>query len=915
MKKAGKLPFYGSVPVILAQTKNPTMLRLLFLTLISATILIHCTPKKSPIALTDLRTEHMEEPLGLDTDHPRFSWRIAAGDQPVKHQQEFHMYVDVDSAAVADGKGSLWEKHSVSDSMLLTYDGKPLQEHTKYYWGVQITADDGRQSDITVSSFETGLMATSDWKGTWITDVEDMDLKPAPYFRKEFAPEKKVVKARAYITAAGLYELYLNGQKVDDHWLNPIYTRFDRRNLYVTHDITPFFQEGEVAIGVLLGNGWYNHQSTAVWNFHEAGWRNRPRFLMDLKVWYADGTTEELGTDDTWKTALGPVVFNSIYTAEHYDARLELPGWNTAGFDDSQWKNALETKAPSEQITAQSLPAITGKKLPFASMDKRSDQRYIFNLGRNISGVTELALKGEKGTEIRVTHAEQLDSLGNLDLSNIIVHYRPKDSLDPFQTDIYTLKGGTEEMFRPRFNYKGFQYVEVESSKPIDLSLEDITAHFIHSDVKPIGKIHTSNETINKIWEATNASYLSNLVGYPTDCPQREKNGWTGDAHINIETGLYNFDALGVYEKWMDDHRDEQQENGVLPSIIPTWGGWGYDWGNGPDWTSTIAIIPWELYQFYGDDRALHEMYGPLKKYVDHITSLSYEGGLTDWGLGDWVPVKSVTPKEFTSSIYYYVDATILAKTAQHFGKEEDYQQYATLAENIKNAINTKYLNPETGLYGSGFQTELSAPLYWGIVPDSLKQKVADQLAKEVKKTNHIDVGLLGTKTILGALSQNGHADLAYMLASQETYPSWGWWIKNGATTLYENWDIDASSDLSRNHIMFGAISAWFYKGIGGILPNEDSPGFKDFTLKPNFVEGLTDFEAEFQSRYGLIVSQWERKGEQLAYSCTIPPNSTATVVLHGKHISMNGESMEPTQEGAYEIPLTAGDYSFLITE
>ena len=337
--------------------------------------------------------------------------------------------------------------------------------------------------------------------------------------------------------------------------------------------------------------------------------------------------------------------------------------------------------------------------------------------------------------------------------------------------------------------------MEVKSDRPIDLSLENMAAYFVHSDVKPVGRIHTSNETINKIWEATNASYLSNLVGYPTDCPQREKNGWTGDAHINIETGLYNFDAIRVYEKWMDDHKDEQQENGVLPSIIPTWGGWGYDWGNGPDWTSTIAIIPWELYQFYGDDRALYKMYRPLKKYVDYITSISYGGGLTDWGLGDWVPVKSITPKEFTSSIYYYVDATILAKTAKHFGKEVDYQKYSQLAKNIRMAINTKYLNPATGIYGNGFQTELSAPLYWGVVPDSLKQKVAGNLAKEVKKTNHIDVGLLGTKTILGALSQNGHANLAFLVASQETYPSWGWWIKNGATTLYENWNIEASPE------------------------------------------------------------------------------------------------------------------------
>ncbi|RIV71170.1 alpha-L-rhamnosidase [Flagellimonas aequoris] len=888
------------------------MFRLIYLCILGAIFLNSCSPDRDSITTTDLRVEHVDAPLGLDTPEPRFSWRVDSR-KSVREQRGYHISVDTDSMAVAKGKGIYWNEQRESDTTLLVYDGKPLQPFTKYYWGVQVSSDDDSVSGVSVSSFETGTMDVTNWEGSWITDVEDVDLKPAPYFRREFIPKKRVVKARAYVTAAGLYELYMNGQKVGNHWLEPIYTRFDRRNLYVTHDVTAFFKEDKVAIGVLLGNGWYNHQSTAVWNFHQAGWRNRPRFLMNIRIWYADGTNEVFGTDGSWKTKLSPVVFNSIYTAEHYDARLEIEGWNQSGYDAAGWNSALEVKAPSGKITAEVMPPITGEKMEFVKMEKRSNRHYIFDLGRNIAGVTELRIKGEKGTRIKVTHAEQLDSLGNLDLSNIIVHYRPKDTLDPFQTDIYTLKGGEEEIFRPRFNYKGFQYVAVKSDRPINMELENIAAYFMHSDVEPIGKIHTSNETINKIWEATNASYLSNLFGYPTDCPQREKNGWTGDAHINIETGLYNYDAISVYEKWMDDHRDEQQANGVLPSIIPTWGGWGYDWGNGPDWTSTIAIIPWELYQFYGDDHALEKMYDPLKKYVDHITSISYDGGLTDWGLGDWVPVKSVTPKEFTSSIYYYVDATILAKAAQHFGKEKDHETYTQLAKNIKNAINTKYLNTETGLYGDGFQTELSAPLYWGIVPDSLIQKVADNLAKEVQKTNHIDVGLLGTKTILGALSQNGYADLAFLVASQETYPSWGWWIQNGATTLYENWDIDASSDLSRNHIMFGAISAWFYKGIGGILPDESSPGFKKIILKPNFVNGLTHFEAEFRSRYGLIVSKWEKVGNLVTYHCEVPSNSSAKLYLQGDKIQLNSKEISTMEVKTNGIDLTAGSYTFSI--
>ncbi|MGS2739442.1 family 78 glycoside hydrolase catalytic domain [Sinomicrobium sp. M5D2P17] len=879
-------------------------------------LLLSCE-QRGPVNLVRLRTEHLSAPLGIDNPNPRFTWQIDPN-RPLVSQKSYSIYVDTDSAAVANRKGSLWKTSGQSSEIHAVYDGKPLEPFTKYYWGVEITDTTGTPGNLSVSAFETGMMKTSSWEGKWIADTDDISLKPAPYFRKEFTPEKKVVKAKAYITAAGLYELYINGNKIGDHLLDPIYTRFDKRNLYVTYDVTPYFLDKKVAVGVLLGNGWYNHQSTAVWDFHKAGWRSRPRFCLNIRLTYEDGKTETLVTDPSWKTSLSPVIFNSIYTAEHYDARREQPGWNTPGFDDASWKSAITATPPSDKITAQALPPIRNtEEITPVSVNKLSDKQYIFDLGRNISGVTRIKVKGDEGTKLWVTHAEQLDSTGHIDLSNIDVHYRPKDTLDPFQTDIYYLNGKGEETFMPKFNYKGFQYIEVKSDKPITLDETSVTGIFMHTDVKPAGEIDASNALIPKIWQAANTSYLSNLFGYPTDCPQREKNGWTGDAHINIETGLYNFNAITVYEKWMADHRDEQQSNGVLPSIIPTWGGWGYDWGNGPDWTSTIAIIPWELYRFYGDDKILRDMYEPMKRYVDHITEISYENGLTDWGLGDWVPVKSVTPKELTSSIYYFVDATILAKAAKHFGKEEDHKTYAQLADNIKKAINDKYLDRKTGIYGNGYQTELSAPLYWGVVPEDLRQKVADRLAEAVRRSdNHIDVGLLGTRTILGALSRNGYADLAYTVATQDTYPSWGWWIKNGATTLYENWDIEASSDISRNHIMFGAVSGWFYSGLGGILPDEEKPGFRNTILKPNFVKDLSGFKAKHQGPYGDIVSSWNRQGREIRYTCSIPPGSTAVLYLKGQTVrEKSKEENIPPHEDGFTISLKPGNYEFIIDE
>jgi len=891
-------------------------MRNLFLLLLLFVFTVSCSEKK-PFLVVDLQVEHLKAPLGIDNPNPRFSWKL--DQNTFTTQKSFRIYVAEDSVSVLKRQGTLWNMEGMTNEAFLVYAGKELQPFTKYYWGVEITDVNKVKSEMTISHFETGMMHTANWKGQWITDTTDIHLKPAPYFRKEIHPTKKVTSARAYISAAGLYEFYINGKKIGNHRLDPVYTRFDKRNLYVTYDVTNDFQQENIALGVLLGNGWYNHQSTAVWRFHEAGWRARPRFCLNVRVTYDDGSTETYATDETWKTNLSPVVFNSIYTAEHYNAQNEQPGWNTAGYNDTSWKNAIMVNAPSQNITAQALPPIRDvETLPFVSVNKLNDRHYVFDFGRNISGVTELKVQGAENTNIFVIHAEQLNKDGSTDLSNIDVHYRPTDTLDPFQTDIYTLKGTGTETLRPKFNYKGFQYVEVKSDKPIEIGPEGITAKFMHTDVMPAGEIQSSNEVLNRIWAAANASYLSNLFGYPTDCPQREKNGWTGDAHINIETGLYNFDTFSVYEKWMADHRDEQQENGVLPSIIPTWGGWGYDWGNGPDWTSTVAIIPWELYQFYGDDKVLKDMYDPIKKYVDHITSISDDDGLTDWGLGDWVPVKSKTPKEFTSSIYYYTDVLILSKAAKHLKREADFEKYSTLATRIKNSINKKYFNPETDLYGEGFQTELSAALFWGIVPDESRQQVADNLAKRVREDGkHIDVGLLGTRTILEALSDNGHADLAYEVASQTTFPSWGWWIQNGATTLYENWDIDASSDISRNHIMFGALSGWLYRGLGGIAPDENAPGFKNILLKPNFVEDLDVFKATHDGPNGKIVSKWTRNGKTITYTCEVPPNSTAALSLKGGEIAqLKGDKpVSGTSENQRQLLiLNPGVYEFAIT-
>lgn len=831
------------------------------------------------VRLNGLQSDHLETPIGVDNPTPRLSWRMDDSRQGAK-QTSYRVLVDKDSMKVVNGKADIWDTGKINTGdMLITYAGKQLEPFTKYYWKVIGGDLEYKEVFSPVSSFETGMMDIKNWQGSWIGDGQDVNYEPAPYFRKKFTTGKKIKSARAYIAVGGLYELYINGEKIGNHRLDPLYTRFDRRNLYVTYDVTGQLRNGDNAIGVLLGNGWYNHQSKAVWDFDRAPWRNRPAFCLDLRITYSDGSVETIPTDLSWKTSSGALVFNSIYTGEHYDARLEQKGWNTPDFDDSKWRGVGLRGVPSQNVVAQQVRPIRNVlTIPAKSVNKINDKTYVFDFGQNMAGVTNIKVSGEEGTEVRIMHGERLFDNGCIDMSNIDVYYRGDKEKDPFQTDILVLSGGEDE-FMAKFNYKGFRYVEVTSDKPIELNQNSLTAFFMHSDVPASGEIKTSSELVNKLWWATNNAYLSNLMGYPTDCPQREKNGWTGDGHFAIETALYNFDGITVYEKWLADHRDEQQPNGVLPDIIPT-GGWGYGTDNGLDWTSTIAIIPWNLYMFYGDSKPLADCYENIKRYVDYVDRTS-PNHLTSWGRGDWVPVKSRSNKEFTSSVYFYVDTKILATAAKLFNKQDDYTYYTALAEKIKEAVNNKYLNKETGIYAGGSQTELSVPLQWKIVPEDMIAKVAKNLAKKVEEAGfHLDVGVLGAKAILNALSENGYPETAYKVAAQDTYPSWGWWIVNGATTLLENWDLKAERDISDNHMMFGEIGGWFYKGLGGIFPDPELPGFKHIILRPNFVKELKYFEAKHDSPYGQIISKWEWNRKKINYEVVVPANSTATLYL-----------------------------------
>lgn len=822
----------------------------------------------------NLKVNHLVSPVGVDDAAPRLQWRLTD-----IAPASVRLTVGTDSAAVARGEGDMWQTDRPDYATnSITYAGKPLQPATVYYWQVAVTYADGSVSRSDVGRFETGLMGR--WRANWISDHRDRDYHGAPYFRKDFMVDGRVKSARLYVAAGGLSVVTLNGQRVGDRVLDPVYSRYDRRNYYASYDVTSLLRQGENVAGVVLGNGWYNHQALGVWDFHNAPWRNRPAFCLELRIDYTDGTTETVVTDLSWRAnADMGLTYNNIYTGEHYDFNRADRGWNLPGYDASNWSGVRLRSAPSGEVTSQQMEPIRRvARIEAVDFRQLNDSTYLYDFGRNMAGIAEVDVTGAKGTRLALAHGERLHPDGTLDQSNIDVYYRGDRTTEPFQTDILVLDGERDH-FMPEFSYKGFRYVQVTAFGPVKLDRSSVTAHEVHSDVASRGSITSSNPILDGTVRAARNAYISNLMGYPTDCPQREKNGWTGDGHLAIETALYNYDGLTVYEKWLTDHRDEQQPNGVLPDIIPT-GGWGYGTDNGLDWTSTIAIIPWNLYLFYGDERALRDCYDNIRRYVDYVDANS-PTHLSSWGRGDWVPVSTGSNKELMSSIYFYIDADILARAAALFGREDDRERYSRLASDIRDAINAKFLDREKGIYASGSQTEMSMPLMWGIVPEDMVGKVAANLADKVKATGyHLDTGVHGAKALLNALSENGYADAAYRVAVQDTYPSWGWWIVNGATSLLENWDLQATRDISDNHIMFGEIGAWPYKGLGGIFPDEANPGFKHIILRPNFTTGPDRFEARHESPYGEIVSSWTRKGRTVTYTAQIPANTTATLHL-----------------------------------
>jgi alpha-L-rhamnosidase len=866
--------------------------------ILSLSLLLTLTvPALASLSPDRLRCEYLDNPLGIDTAQPRLSW-VLESTQRAEKQTAYQILAATSEALLKSDRGDLWDTGKVASDQTLhvVYAGKALASSQRCYWKVRVWDKDGKVSAYSRPAYwEMGLLAAQDWQGQWIGRTTDTNSLPAPMLRRAFTLEGKIKQARAYICGLGYYELHLNGTKIGDHLLDPGYTRYDKRALYVTYDVTDALRRGKNAVGVILGNGWYNVQTRAVWDFHKAPWRAAPKLLMQLRVEYTDGRIETIGTASRWTTSAGPITFNSIYGGETYDARAEKPGWDTPDYDDSDWAMAQVVSAPGGKLSAQMMPPIKADQvIKPVKLTEPKPGVFLFDMGQNFAGFAELSLRGPAGTKVVMKYGERLAKDGMLDRADIQQHIVRVDTNQQYQTDTYLLDGSSRITHHAsRFTYHGFQYVEV-TGFPGKPTLDTLRGVFIHSAIPVAGEFECSNPLLNRIWDAGRWSYLSNLQGIPTDCPHREKNGWTGDAHLAAEQGLFNYGPAAVYAKWINDLGDEQRPTGELPGIVPT-SGWGYKWGNGPAWDSAFLLIPFYLYEYCGDTKVLCDHYDGMKRYVDYLSSKA-TNGIVDIGLNDWAPFKTATPADITSTAYYYRDAQIVALTAGLMGNDAEARKYTDLAAGIKQAFNGKFYHADTALYGNGSQTALSCALYQGLVEPANKARVLNNLVAAVDKANgHIDTGILGTKYLLNALLENGRADVAYRIVSQKDLPSWGWWLEQGATTLWENWN----GAESRNHIMFGDISAWFYKALAGINPDPAMPAFKHFIIKPNIVGGLTSAQASYDSVRGRIASDWKAKDGHFDLTVTIPANTTATVYVPMANAAPIKEEGKPAADAA----------------
>jgi alpha-L-rhamnosidase len=884
--------------------------------------------------LTNLRTEYKINPLGIDVVRPRLSWEIISGKRNFK-QKVFQIRSSILEKDLLEGKNLFWDSGKiVSDkSNQVIYNGTELKSGQRIYWQVKIWGEDGSESEWSkVSFWEMGLLKVEDWQAKWIEPQLKNDKNndnPCPMLRKEFEIKKSVKSAKAYVTSHGLYEFHINGGKVSDQLFTPDWTSYNKRLQYQTYDVTENIHQGKNVIGVILGDGWYRGPLT--WDMKRNNYGDKLALLLQLSITYQDGTIEIIKSGSDWKSSAGPILMSEIYSGETYDARLEKDGWNEPGYDDKNWNGTVEKEYSKAILIAPEDPPIrVTQSIKPVKEFKTPNGDLVFDMGQNMVGWVKIKLKGNAGDKITLRHAEVLDKDGNIYTANL---RKAQQKVE------YIFKGSDVEVFHPHFTFQGFRYIAVTNYTG-NISLNDISGEVIHSDMTPTGNFECSDSLVNQLQKNIQWGLRGNFLGVPTDCPQRdERLGWTGDAEVFAPTACFNMDAVAFYSKWMKDFIADQLEDGRIPHVIPNI--LGND-GGAAGWADAAVIIPWTVYQNYGDTRILETQYESMKAWINYLKKNAGDSYL--WkkavGFGDWLAFATTaadypgatTDRDLIGTAYFYYSTSLLQKTALLLGKKQDAKEYSDLMKNIKNAFQKEFIT-RTGKLASNTQTAYALALDFGLVPGNLIASAANRLADDVKNFGHLTTGFLGTSRLCRVLSDNGYSDLAYMLLFRKEYPSWLYPVTKGATTIWERWDgikpdgsFQDEGMNSFNHYAYGAVGKWLYSSVAGIEIDQGSPGYKNIIVNPHITKELKFAKAEYHSIYGMISSGWRNENDSLEIDVQVPPNTTADVFMpagkKGK-IFESGKPVEKLKEiqsvnlmdGKIILHIGSGKYSFVIKD
>ena len=839
----------------------------------------------------------LTNPQGIDATTPRLSWQASVEERGMK-QTAYRVIVASSLSKLATNDGDLWNSGKVSSdqSILVAYAGKPLQSRQQCFWKVQVWTNTGEAGWSQPASFSIGLLKPSDWKAAWIgldrafpwDSVSKFARLSARYFRKEVPLKTSIKKATVYVAGLGLYEFYVNGQKIGDQVLAPAPTDYSKRVLYNTFDVTSQLKQGKNALAIVLGNGRFftMRQNYKPKKLHTFG---VPKMLLQLEVEYKDGSRQIVASNETWKvTADGPIRTNNEYDGEEYDATKELTGWDKTGYDDSIWMKAEKVKAPGGTLVAQMNTAMkVMEAIMPVSIKQLSPSKYILDMGQNMAGWLKLQVKGKRGDKITLRFAESLQPNGALYTANL---------RDAMVTDVYTLRGNEVETWHPTFVFHGFRYAEITGYPGVP-AINDFVGEVVYDDLKTTGTLETSNAVINQIHKNAFWGIRGNYKGMPIDCPQRnERQPWLGDRTMGAYGESFLFDNGKLYAKWLNDIQDAQTPEGSIPDVAPSF--WYY-YKDNMTWPGAFLTIADMLYRQYGDVKPIVQHYPAMKKWMQYMKAkyMTKEGIVTKDSYGDWcVPPEApelIHSKESTrntdpkliATAYYYYFCGVMQRFAQLTGNRNDVTLFQTDAKRVKEAFNIKFYQQGTARYSNNTVTANLLPLAFEMVPANDEQKVFQNIVKKTLQENngHISTGVIGTQWLMRWLTLFGRSDIAYQLASNTTYPSWGFMVKNGATTIWELWNGNTANPAmnSQNHVMLlGDLLIWLYENLGGIQSDSKEVGFQKIIMKPSFVADLRFVSASYQSPYGTIKSHWKRSGDTLSWEVTVPGNATAIIYV-----------------------------------